>query len=73
MLTIGQADDAVDTIIIAHFGIGLDGVHDGSRIGKTGSFEEDGIKVLAAGGELAECADEIAADGAADAAVVHCN
>ena len=71
MLTVGQADDTINAVGIAHLGVSLDSVHDGGRIGEAGSFEEDGIEVLATGGELAEGADEVTADGAADAAVVH--
>lgn len=73
MLTVGQTYDAVDTIVITHLGISLDGIDDGSRIGKARSFEEDGIKVLAARGKLPQGADEIPTYRAADAAVVHCD
>ena len=71
MLTVSQADDTINTVGVAHLGVGLNSVHDGGWIGKSGSFEEDGIKFFAAGGKLTEGADEVTADGAADAAIVH--
>lgn len=71
MLTIRQTHNTINTIIITHFRIRLHSVHNGSRVGEAGGFEEDGVKVFSAGGELAEGADEVAADGAADAAIVH--
>jgi hypothetical protein len=57
VLAICQADDAVDAVIVAHLGIGLDGVDDWSGIGQSRGFEEDGVEVFAAGGELTEGAD----------------
>ena len=73
MFAISQADDAINAVALAHLGIRLDGVDNWSGVGEAGGFKEDGVKVFAAGGELAERADKIPTDGAADAAVVHCD
>ena len=51
--------------------VGEEGLGDGPGVGKAGGLDEDVVEAIAALHELAEDADEVAADGAAEAAVVH--
>mmetsp|Transcript_30842 Transcript_30842/g.57147 ORF Transcript_30842/g.57147 Transcript_30842/m.57147 type:complete len:229 (+) Transcript_30842:338-1024(+) len=62
MLTIRQTDNAINFVIITHLGICLDGVNNGCRVGEAGRFEEDGIEIFSARGELSKGADEVTAD-----------
>mmetsp|Transcript_1033 Transcript_1033/g.1719 ORF Transcript_1033/g.1719 Transcript_1033/m.1719 type:complete len:217 (-) Transcript_1033:278-928(-) len=71
VLGVGQAHDRIDPVVVAHLGIRLDGVHDGSRVGEAGGFEYHGVEILSTLGELTERPDQVAPDGTADAAVVH--
>jgi hypothetical protein len=55
-----------------HLVVGEKRLRDGARVGEAGGLDEDGVELdPCAWHEAAEDADEIAADGAADAAVVH--
>lgn len=71
MLTVGQADNTINAVVITHLGISLDGVDNWCGVGQSGSFEQDGIEILATGGKLAKGADKVTTDGAADTSVVH--
>ena len=54
-----------------HFLVGEERLRDRGGVGQAGRFDEDVVELVLAFEEFAEDADEVAAHGAADAAVVH--
>jgi len=66
-----DGDDGVEAEVGLHLVVGEKRLGDGARIGEAGGLDEDAIEGFLALHEAAEDADEIAAHGAADAAVVH--
>ncbi len=71
VLRINEGDHGVDEEFFLHLRIGEEGLDDGAGIGETGRLDEDVIELIPALHQIAQDADQIAADGAADAAVVH--
>src|SRR5205085_6534207 len=51
--------------------VGEEGLRDGGWIGEAGGFDQDGVELVLALHQTRKNADQIAAHGAADAAVVH--
>ena len=68
---IGDRDDGVEPGRGADIGVDEEGLGDGGRIGETRRLDDDRIEFAAPLHQPLEDADEIAAHGAADAAVVH--
>lgn len=66
-----HGDNAIEGEGVLHFIIHKEGLNDRSGIGQSSSFDEDVIEAVPAAGKASEDADEITADGAAEAAVVH--
>ncbi len=71
MLRVDDGDDRVEAELLLHLRIGEEGLGDGRRIRQAGGLDEDGVEAVLALHQPAEDAEEIAAHGAADAAVVH--
>ena len=71
MFGIDEGDDAVEAEVALDFVVGEKGLGDGAGVGEAGGFDEDVVETVAAFHQLAEDADEIAANGAAEASVVH--
>ena len=57
--------------MLFHFRVGEKRLRDGRGVGEAGGLDEDGVEAVLALHQPAEDADEVAADGAADAPVVH--
>jgi len=68
---VDDGDDGVEAEVGLHLVVGEERLRDGAGIGEAGGLDEDAVEGLLALHEAAEDADEIAANGAADAAVVH--
>ena len=68
---VDDGDDGVELELRFHFLVGEESLRDGAWIGQAGGFDENEIELVLAFEQFAEDADEIAANGAADAAVVH--
>ena len=68
---VDDGDDGVEAEVGLHLVVGEKSLRDGAGVGEAGGLYEDAVEGLLALHEAAEDADEIAADGAADAAVVH--
>ena len=66
-----HGDNAIEGEGVLHFIIHEEGLNDGPGIGQSRGFDEDVIEAVPAAGKASEDADEIAADGAAEATVVH--
>ena len=62
---------ASTTEVGAHLVVGEEGLRDGRGVGHAGRLDEDAVEAVLALHEAAEDADEVAAHGAAEAAVVH--
>ena len=71
MFGVDDGDDSVEAEVGLHFVVGEKRLRDGTGIGEAGGLDENAVELVLALHETAEDADEIAADGAADAAVVH--
>ena len=71
VLGIDDGNDAVEAEAGLEVLVGEEGLGDGAGIGEAGGLDEDVIEAVATLEELAEDADEVAADGAAKAPVVH--
>jgi hypothetical protein len=56
---------------LAHVVVHEEGLGDRHRIGKAGGLDDDGVEAAGAAHQAFHDADQIAAHGAADAAVVH--
>ena len=68
---IDECDDGVEGKFFLHFVIDEEGLYDGSGISETRGFYQDVIELCTAFYQAADDSDEVAADGAADAAVIH--
>jgi len=68
---IHERDDCINQELCLHLIVGEKCLHDGSRVSETRGFDENAIELVPAFHQIAEDADEVAAHGAADAAVVH--
>src|SRR5262249_47592703 len=66
-----DGDDAVEQETIAQVVVDEECLGDGSGIGQASGFDENVIEAVPAFHQAAEDADEVAANGAADAPVVH--
>ena len=71
VLGVDDGHDAVEPETGLEILIGEEGLGDRSGISEAGGFDEDVVEAVPALEELAEDADEVAADGAAEAPVVH--
>ena len=71
MLGVDERDDGVEGELLLHLRVGEEGLGDGRRVGEAGGLDEDGVEAVLAFHQPAEDAEEVAAHGAADAAVVH--
>ena len=66
-----DGDDAIEAEGGLHLVVGEKSLGDRAGVGEPGGLDEDAVEAILALHEAAEDADEVAADGAADAAVVH--
>jgi hypothetical protein len=71
MLGIDHGHDGVELGLAADIFVHEEGLRDRRRIGEPGGLDQDPVEATLAPHQPGEDADEIAADGAADAAVVH--
>src|ERR1700691_6720412 len=71
MPRIDHGHDAVEREFLAHSFIDEKSLCHRSRIGEAGGLEYDAVEFIAAGDQISQDADQIAAHGAADAPVVH--
>ena len=71
MFRIDQRDHPVQTERVARVIVDEEGLGDRAGIGQTRRFQQDSVELVAALDQIAQDADEITANGAADAAVVH--
>src|SRR5579872_5148711 len=70
VLRVDEGDDAVQSELGADLLVHEKRLRHGSGIRKPGGFQNDAVKAVATLDELTQDADEIAPDGAADAAIV---
>ena len=70
-LRVDDRDDGVEPEGRPHLVVGEEGLRDGSGIGQAGRLDQDAVEPVLALEQPAEDPDEVAAHGAADAAVVH--
>src|SRR5258708_36093364 len=68
---VDERDDGVEGELLLHLRVGEKGLGDGRGVGEAGGLDEDGVEPVLALHEPAEDAEKVAADSAADAAVVH--
>ena len=71
VLRVDDGDDGVEAEGCLHLVVGEEGLGDGRGIREAGGLDEDAVELVLALKQPAEDADEVAADGAADAPVVH--
>ena len=71
MFDVHQGDDAIQAEGFLHVIIAEEGLGHGTRVGQTRGFDQNVVELIPTLEELTEDADEITADGAADAPVVH--
>ena len=75
MAGIDDRDDGVEHVVAAHFFVDKEGLRHGAGIGQARRFDDDAVECQQAGVALArqfrQAHDQVAAHGAADAAVVH--
>jgi hypothetical protein len=71
VLAIDERDDAVEARKLLDRLVHEEGLRDGAWIGEAGGLDHDRVERCAAAEQLGEDPDEVAAHGAADAAVVH--
>ena len=71
MSGINDGDDGVELQVRLHLLVGEKRLRYRAGVGQSGRLDQDVVELVLALEELAEDTDEIAADGAADAAVVH--
>ncbi len=67
---IDQRDDGIEHELLAQLVVEKEGLRDRPRIGQPGGLDQHAIELVAAAHELPEDAQQVAAHGAADAAVV---
>src|SRR5712691_52045 len=68
---VGHGDDRVELGLAAHRLVHEEGLGDRGRIGEPGGLHDDGVEPALAPHQAVDDAHEVAAHGAADAAVVH--
>ena len=72
---IDQRDDCVEQVALRDCLVHEEGLRDRARLGQPGSFDDDALEAefpgIALLHQLAKDANQVAADGTADAAVVH--
>ncbi len=68
---VDHGDDSIHLEFFLESVVDKEGLDDGTGIGQAGCFDEDAVEAVFSFEEGAEDADQVAADGAADAAVVH--
>ena len=68
---VGDGDDRVEPRLAAHVFVDEEGLRHRRGIGQAGRFDDDRVELALALHQPLDDADEIAAHGAADAAVVH--
>ena len=71
MFGVDDGDDGIEAEVGLHLVVGEKRLRDGAGIREAGGLDENAVELVLALHETAEDADEIAADGAADTAVVH--
>ena len=71
VLGVDQRDDTIERGFRLKFVVGEKRLGNRAGVGEAGGFDQDVIELIAAFHQGAEDADEVAADGAANAAVVH--
>ena len=71
MFGVNDGDDAVDAVGSLDLVVGEKGLGDGTGVGEAGGFDENAVESVLALHESTEHANEIAANAAADATVVH--
>src|SRR3954466_12519495 len=71
MLRIDDRDDRVEAVTLFHLVIGEKRLCDRRRIREAGGLDDDAVELVLAFEQPAEDADEIAADTATNAAIVH--
>ncbi|MFK4715567.1 hypothetical protein ABIF56_006269 [Bradyrhizobium elkanii] len=68
---VGDGHDRVEPGVLLHVLVDEEGLRDRRRIGKAGGLDDDGVELALALHQAVHDADEVAAHGAADAAIVH--
>ena len=71
VLRIHDGDDGVEPESALHLVVGEKRLGDRAGVGQAGGFDQDVVELVLALEQVAEDADQVAAHGAADAAVVH--
>ena len=71
VLGIDQCDDGIEFGLGAHIVIHEEGLGDGHRVSKAGRFDDDPIEAAGAAHQAFNDADQVAAHGATDTAIVH--
>ncbi len=71
MFGVHHGDDGIQAGFGFDVFIDKEGLRDRCRVGEAGGFHDDTIEFLGAFHQPADDADQVAADGAADAAVIH--
>ena len=70
-MRIGDRDDGVEPRLGAHVVVHEEGLRDRRRIGEAGGLDQNAVKTAGALHQAFDDADQVAAHGAADAAIVH--
>ena len=68
---IDQSDNAIERQGLAEFVIHEEGLRDGAGICHAGGFDHDVVELVSTLHQIAQNSNQISANGAADAAVVH--
>ena len=68
---VDDGDNAVEAIGVADFGVAEERLRHGAGVGQAGGLDEHAVEAVLALEEPAEDAEQVAAHGAAEAAVVH--
>ncbi len=71
VLRVDQGDHGIEFGLGAHVVVHEEGLGDRHRIGKAGGLDDDAVETAGAAHQAFHHADQVAAHGAADAAVVH--
>ena len=71
MLRVGDGDDAVEAIELTDLLVNEEGLRDGSRVGEAGRLDDHRVELRDLRVEVLERHHEVAADGAANAAIHH--
>ena len=71
VLGIREAEDGVDAVVVRDLGVDKEGERDGRRVREARGFDDNVVELLGFVLEGEQRSDQVAADGAADASVVH--